>query len=107
MNEWINEWMTYVDFVMMGNAGYGGSKKQRFRQLVFDEVSIGHFRGDSLIMLKITEFLLDFFKKVLTGGFKRRWEDNIKMDLQEVGCGGKDWIKLAEIGKVGGNLWML
>jgi hypothetical protein len=24
-----------------------------------------------------------------------RWEDNIKMDLHEVGCGGKDWIKLA------------
>ena len=23
-----------------------------------------------------------------------RWEDNIKMDLQEVGCEGKDWIKL-------------
>ena len=25
----------------------------------------------------------------------RRWEDNIKMDLQEVGCGGMDWIELA------------
>jgi hypothetical protein len=24
------------------------------------------------------------------------WEDNIKMDHQEVGCGGVDWIKLAE-----------
>jgi len=23
-----------------------------------------------------------------------RWEDNIKMDLQEVGCGGVDWIDL-------------
>jgi len=23
---------------------------------------------------------------------RRRWEDNIKMDLQEVGCGGMDWI---------------
>ena len=23
-----------------------------------------------------------------------RWEDNIKMDLQEVGCGGMDWIEL-------------
>ena len=27
---------------------------------------------------------------------RRRWEDNIKMDLQEVGCGGMDWIQLAE-----------
>ena len=26
----------------------------------------------------------------------RRWDDNIKMDLQEVGCGGMDWIKLAQ-----------
>jgi len=26
----------------------------------------------------------------------RRWEDNIKMYLQEVGCGGIDWIKLAQ-----------
>jgi hypothetical protein len=24
-----------------------------------------------------------------------RWEDNIKADLQEVGCGGVDWIELA------------
>jgi hypothetical protein len=27
---------------------------------------------------------------------RRRWEGNIKMDLQEVGCGGMDWIELAE-----------
>jgi hypothetical protein len=27
---------------------------------------------------------------------RRRWEDNIKMDLQEVGCGCSDWIKLAQ-----------
>jgi hypothetical protein len=26
----------------------------------------------------------------------RRWEDNIKMDLQEVGCGCMDWIDLAQ-----------
>jgi len=26
----------------------------------------------------------------------RRWEDNIKMDLQEVGCEGMDWIDLAQ-----------
>ena len=24
---------------------------------------------------------------------RRRWEDNIKMDLQEVDCGGMDWIE--------------
>jgi hypothetical protein len=26
----------------------------------------------------------------------RRWEDNIKMNLQEVGRGETDWIKLAQ-----------
>ena len=26
---------------------------------------------------------------------RRRWEDNIKMDLQEVGFGGIDWIEMA------------
>ena len=25
-----------------------------------------------------------------------RWEDNIKMNLREVGCGGIDWIELAQ-----------
>jgi hypothetical protein len=27
---------------------------------------------------------------------RRRWEDNIKAGLQEVGCGGMDWIELAQ-----------
>ena len=27
---------------------------------------------------------------------RRRWEDNIKMDLLEVECGGMDWIELAQ-----------
>jgi hypothetical protein len=26
----------------------------------------------------------------------RRWENNIKMDLQEVECEGMDWIELAQ-----------
>ena len=29
---------------------------------------------------------------------RHRWEDNIKMDLQEVGCGVMDWIELAQEG---------
>jgi hypothetical protein len=40
---------------------------------------------------------------------RRRWEDNIKMDLQEVGRGRGDWVELAQdrdrwralVGKVG------
>ena len=27
---------------------------------------------------------------------RRRWENNIKMNLQEVGCGGMDWKELAQ-----------
>jgi hypothetical protein len=27
---------------------------------------------------------------------RRRWKDNIKMDFQEVDCGGMDWIELAQ-----------
>ena len=27
---------------------------------------------------------------------RHRWEDNIKMDMQEVGCEGMDWIELAQ-----------
>jgi hypothetical protein len=26
---------------------------------------------------------------------RRRWEDNIKVELQQVGCGGMGWIELA------------
>jgi hypothetical protein len=28
---------------------------------------------------------------------RHRWEDNIKMDLREVGWGGMDWINLAQV----------
>ena len=27
---------------------------------------------------------------------RRRWEDNIRMDLREVGCGCVDWMELAQ-----------
>ena len=30
------------------------------------------------------------------GRHRHRWQDNIKMDLDEVGCGGMDWIELAQ-----------
>jgi hypothetical protein len=30
------------------------------------------------------------------GRCRCRWEDNIKVDLQEVGHGGMDWIELAQ-----------
>jgi hypothetical protein len=35
-------------------------------------------------------------RKSSLGRPRYRWEDNIKMDLQEVGCGGMDWTGLAQ-----------
>ena len=34
--------------------------------------------------------------KTPLGSPRRRWEDNIKMDLREVGCDPGEWIDLAE-----------
>jgi hypothetical protein len=34
--------------------------------------------------------------QVQFGRPRRRWEDNIKMDLQKVRCGSMDWIELAQ-----------
>ena len=34
--------------------------------------------------------------KTPLGRSRHRWEDNIKMNLQEVVCGGMKWIELAQ-----------
>ena len=51
---------------------------------------MGERRGVYMVLVPKPEV-----KKPL-GRPRRRWEDNIKMDLQEVGCGGMDWIELAQ-----------
>jgi len=35
-------------------------------------------------------------RKGSLGGHRRRWEDNIKIGLQNVRCGSMDWIELAQ-----------
>jgi hypothetical protein len=35
-------------------------------------------------------------EKRTLGRHRRRWKDNITMELQEVGCGGIDWMRLAQ-----------
>jgi hypothetical protein len=35
-------------------------------------------------------------RKIPLGRPRRRWENNIKMDLREIGWDGIDWIDLAE-----------
>jgi hypothetical protein len=51
---------------------------------------MGERRGVYRVMLRKPE------GKRPLGRPRRRWEDNIKMDLVEVGCGGMDWIELAQ-----------
>jgi hypothetical protein len=35
-------------------------------------------------------------RRRLLGRRRRRWKDNIKMDIREVGWGGMDWIDLTQ-----------
>jgi hypothetical protein len=51
---------------------------------------MGEGRGAYRILVKRPEG-----RKPL-GRPRRRWEDDIKMDLQEVGWGGMDWIDMAQ-----------
>jgi hypothetical protein len=51
---------------------------------------MGEKRGVFMVLMRKPE------GKRPLGRPRRRWEDNIKMDLQEVGCGGMDWIELAQ-----------
>ena len=51
---------------------------------------LGERRGVYRVLVKKPE------GKRPLGRPRHRREDNIKMDLHEVGCGGMDWIELAE-----------
>jgi hypothetical protein len=59
---------------------------------------MGEMRGVFQVLVRKPERKRPLWKH------RHRWEDTIKMDLQEVGCGGMDWIELAEIGRGGGLL---
>jgi hypothetical protein len=37
-----------------------------------------------------------YFSFIIIIIIRRRWEDNIKIDLQEIGFGDVDWIDLAQ-----------
>jgi len=51
---------------------------------------MGERRGVYRVLVRKPE------RKRPLGRSKLRWEGNIKMDLQEVGCGDMDWIELAQ-----------
>jgi len=51
---------------------------------------MGESRGAYRILVRKLE------GKIPLGRPRRRWEDNIKVGLQEMECGGIDWIELAQ-----------
>ena len=51
---------------------------------------MGEIRGAYRVLVGKTE------GKRRLGRPRRGWEDNIKMDFQEVECGGMEWIELAQ-----------
>ena len=51
---------------------------------------MGERRGVYRVLVGIPEGKRPF------GRPRSRWEDNMKSDIQEVGCGGVDWIELAQ-----------
>jgi hypothetical protein len=46
--------------------------------------------------VKIFNLLVETEGKRPLGRQRRRWVDNIKMDIREVGWDGRDWIDLAQ-----------
>jgi hypothetical protein len=51
---------------------------------------VGESRGVYRVLVRKLE------RNRLLGRPRHRWVDNFKMDLQEVGCRGIDWIELAQ-----------
>jgi hypothetical protein len=51
---------------------------------------MGEGRGVYMVLVGEPE------RKRTMGRTMRRWDDNIKMDIQEVGCGGMDWIEVVQ-----------
>ena len=47
------------------------------------------------ILILLIEIVLSSIPHYIYIGPRRRWEDNMKMDLREVGGGG-DWMELAQ-----------
>ena len=66
--------------------------KSRIMKWVGHVTRMGERRGVCRVLVKKPE------GKRPLGRLRRSWEDNIKMYLHEVGCGGLDWVELAENG---------
>ena len=72
-----------------GNNIPGGGKIEK-NEMGGNVACMGERRGVYRVLVGKPEGKIPF------GRPRRRWEDNIKMVLQEVECGGMDWIELAQ-----------
>jgi len=68
----------------------GRYAKARRMKLAGHVARMGEERGAYRVLVGKPE------EKRPLGRPRRRWVDNIRMDLQEVGCGYMDWIGLAQ-----------
>jgi len=80
---------------LYSSPNFGRVIKSRRMRWVGHVARMGERRGVCRVLVRRPE------GKRPLGRPRRRWEDNIKMYLQEVGCGGLDWIEVAE----DGNRW--
>jgi hypothetical protein len=64
--------------------------KERSMRWAGHVARVGEERGEYRVLVGKPE------GKRPLGGLRRRWVNNIKMDLQEVGCGFMEWIGLAQ-----------
>jgi hypothetical protein len=77
-------------------SGRQTKRTHRIYNLIFQFPVIGHVarigerRGIYMVLVGKPK------RKRTLGRPRRRWEDNIKMDLQEVGCGGLEWIEVGQ-----------
>jgi hypothetical protein len=51
---------------------------------------------DKNVLLTPSRKFFDGFSRESLGRPRRRWEDNIKMDLRQIGIDGANWIRLAQ-----------
>jgi hypothetical protein len=66
---------------------------------MFVVLLVTEFKNNSKFLiwpvLKYLNFMFDSHISEPLGRPRRRWEDNIKMDFQEVGGGRRDWVEFA------------
>ena len=81
----------------LGNACYHSVQNLLSSRLLTENLKIKIYRTIILpvVLYRCETWSLTLGKRPL-GRPRHRWEDNIKLDLQEVGGGRGDWMELAQ-----------